>query len=288
MTPEFVTFHSDRPSGIPGVHPNANLLAREYMGMVDMLCRSARLFHPAAPCTLLTDANTDASGLRGGVKRVDNPIDHASLMLSRTQAQADYVRASSFKRPMAIVDSDMLINHTLSPVFKQDFDVALTWRADERMPINGGLILLNNRRPEKARAFFERFAGLYRECYAQDAAWYGDQLALRDLVGLPNEAYGQQSIVEAGGVKILLLPCETHNFSPRNRFAAILTPLREKVILHFKGERKRLMRPFWDVHLKPRENLLGRVSLAWLRARLELRNRVLSESDEPDREASAQ
>ncbi len=252
--PEFVSFHADRPPGIDGVHPNANLQSQGYMRMLDLLFRSARLFHRGAVCTLLTSQETRVNGVRGPLRRLNLPIDHQALMLSRSQAQLACVERSDFVRPLVLLDSDILIRGSLQPLFAEDFDVALTWRTNKTMPINGGFLVLHNRRPEVGRAFFRRFLQIYRERYAvgSNAGWYGDQLALHDLVGISHKEIHKHERVERDGCRIRLLPCEVYNFSPDNQLAAIQNGLPDKVVLHFKGQRKRLMEPFWQCFLEPR------------------------------------
>jgi hypothetical protein len=251
--PEFVSFHADRPAGAHGPHPNANLQSQGYMRMLDLLFRSARLFHPGARCTLLTSADTRVRGVAGPLRRVDVPVDHAALMLSRSRAQLTCVERSDFARPLVLLDSDILLRGSLQGLFAEDFDVALTWRANKAMPVNGGMLVLHNRRPDVSRAFCQRFLRVYGERYAADAnaAWYGDQLALRDVVGLSWREFGEHTLVERDGCRIRLLPCEVWNFSPDNTLAAIVDGLPDKLVLHFKGQRKRLMEPFWRCFLEP-------------------------------------
>lgn len=270
--PEFVCFHADRPAGGAAVHPNANLASAGYMRMLDLLFRSARLSHPGAPCTLLTEPATQVVGVRGPFHRVDGPVDHGALMLSRSLAQLAHVEASTFARPMVLLDSDILVRGSLLRLFGDDFDVGLTWRPSARMPINGGVLLLHHRRPEATRAFFRRFVGLYRERHAsgRNAAWYGDQLALADCLGLSPQQVGEHDLVERDGCRIRLLPCDVYNFSPENTLAAIAGGLPDKVLLHFKGQRKRLMDPYWTTFLEPRESLLPWVRWRGWRARLQL------------------
>ena len=254
MAPEFVTFHADRPKGADRVHPNANLRTENYMCMLDLLFRSVRLFNPGAKCVLLTDVATQVLGVTGKFARINSKVDHSKLMLSRSSAQLVYVEHCTFAAPLVLIDSDILLNAPISPVFTQDFDVALTWRISPTMPINGGLVILNNRRPQVARAFFRRFVDIYRERYVEQSAWFGDQLALRDCVGMRAEEMSDSMIITIGDCRVLLLPCETHNFSPENHFGAIEARLKNKVVLHFKGPRKRLMVPYWTSYLRPRES----------------------------------
>jgi hypothetical protein len=251
--PEFASFHADRPAGTDAAHPNTTLQAQSYMRMLDLLFRSARLFHRGARCTLLTSPTTVVAGLSGRVRRVDVPVDHARLMLSRARAQLAHVEASDFTRPLVLLDSDILLRASMQPLFADDFDVAVTWRPSASMPINGGLLVLNNRRPEAVRAFCRRFVACYAARHSADGndRWYGDQHALREIVGLTARELHRTEHVMRDGCRIRLLPCDQWNFSPDNRLAAIADGLPDKVVLHFKGQRKRLMEPFWSAFLAP-------------------------------------
>jgi len=247
--------------------------------MLDLLFRSARLSHPGAVCTLLTEAATDVRGIRGAVRRLDLPIDHGALMFSRSVAQLACIEQDDFDRPLVLLDSDILLRGSLQPLFDEDFDVGVTWRESRTMPINGGLLVLNNRRPEVVRTFFRRFVAIYRERYHSDgnAAWYGDQLALRDSVGLEHHEMHNREVYEHDGCRIRFLPCETYNFSPDNRLAAIVDGLPDKLVLHFKGQRKRLMEPFWDAFLQPRESRVPWAAWRGRRAQRQLAQAAVDE-----------
>ncbi len=252
--PAFVSFHADNPRGVGQAHPNTNLDTAAYRRMLDLLFRSVRLAHAAPECVLLTDRPTRMDGVRGPLRRVDGDVDHARLMLSRTEAQATFVDRHDFARPLVLLDSDILLNGSLRPLFDEDFDVAVTWRPIKDMPLNGGLLVLHNRRPAVSKSFFAKFARTYRERFASggNAAWYGDQLALQECVGLDRHQLAKQTVVERDGCRIRLLPCEQYNFSPDNRLDAIADGLPDKLVVHFKGARKSLMQPFWDAFLAPR------------------------------------
>lgn len=233
-----------------------------------MLFRSARIFHRNAICTLLTDQQTNVDQLNTGFQRRHFTIDHQALILSRSLAQFEYVNEFDFSHPLLLIDSDILINGSIASIFDSDFDVALTWRNNKLMPINGGLIILNNRRPEAVRDFFGRFISIYKTSYSdsENSRWYGDQLALRDVINLSLDEYSDYKIMMVNGCRILLLSCNVYNFSPENKYQELCSDLSGKMILHFKGERKRLMGHFWKAWIKPRASYWP---LDWLRARRE-------------------
>jgi hypothetical protein len=251
----FATFHanveSDESNGLP--HPNTNLKNLRYIYLIELLFRSVNVFHPQSKLYVLSSSRTDLTALNMNYSRLNSEIDSKALMLSRSFAQQDMIRHHDFSTPIVLIDSDILINERLDPIFEQDFDVALTWRASINMPINGGLLILNNRRPEVARKFFDDFVDLYQHKYIDDATWYGDQLALRDICALTYREMGDRNVVEVNGCKILFLPCEQYNFSPEDHHRAIIHPVPQAVVLHFKGNRKRLMQAYWEAHLQTRE-----------------------------------
>jgi hypothetical protein len=252
----FATFHADVGAGNSkeGPHPNANLQNLRYVRNIELLFKSVSVFHPESKLRMLTSSKTDLSALKMSYQRVDSEIDPEALMLSRSLAQQDLVNRDDFSLPIVLIDSDILMNGNLEPVFAHDFDVALTWRASVNMPINGGLLILNNRRPEMARKFFNDFVAIYREKYMDGAGWYGDQLALRDVCGVNYREMRRRKLIEINGYKILFLPCDIYNFSPEDRFSAVITPILEAVVLHFKGNRKRFMQAYWEAHLQVRQS----------------------------------
>jgi hypothetical protein len=258
-----VTFHasvnSGAPNGLP--HPNSNLKNSTYIRQIELLFRSVNVFHPHSKISLLTSASTDLTALKVHYSRLDCEIDPKALMMSRSLAQQNMVHKNDFSLPIILIDSDILLNGNLDYVFQQDFDVALTWRKSLKMPINGGVLILNNRRPNVVRKFFDDFVTIYRDNYIDSAGWYGDQFALRDLCGVTYREMRDRKIIEVGGCKVLFLPGDHYNFSPEGRYAAVMSRFPDIVILHFKGNRKRFMNAYWLAHLQ----LLERSSmLRWV------------------------
>ncbi len=259
----FSTFHADvgADRSEQGPHPKANLANLRYVRNIELLFRSVNVFHPHSRLSLLTSASTDLTTLKMHYLRLDSEIDPKALMLSRSLAQQYMVHNDDFNLPIVLIDSDILINGSLESVFEQDFDVALTWRKSVNMPINGGLLILNNRRTDVVRKFFDDFVAIYREKYIDGAGWYGDQLALRDVCGVTYREMRDRKLIEVDGCKVLFLPCDHYNFTPEDSYTAVMNPISNAVVLHFKGYRKRFMEAYWLAHLQLREcsSLLQRV-----------------------------
>jgi len=278
---EFVTFHAWIGSR-DSVHPNQSLDSEEQVQLIRMMFKSVELSCPGSTATLLT--NVRKMGLRWPLNRrvVVGEVNAQDLMLERALAQQRYLFASDMRAPMVLLDSDILLNGSLSDVFRRPFDVALTWRPNHDMPINGGLILLNNMRPNVTKDFFARYVSIYRSKYAQQAKWFGDQLALRDCVGSGIDGGSEHLITVQDGCRVLLLPCGTYNFSPQNHYRAINTSLSDKIVLHFKGQRKRLMGPFWRAWLRPAHS-----RLPWIQFKGWRERRVIAREAERERQGAS-
>ena len=173
-----VVFYAER-RGRMHLHPGDPSGTRQ----IELLYQSALLTNREIALTVLTTPETDLSPLHIPYERVDGTVDFDKIMFERTRMQWEYLSRNGLPQPVALLDTDILFLRDLGPVFEQDFDVALTSRRNREMPFNGGVILLNNRRPESALRFFSDFERLYRERRAERAEWYGDQYALADAVG---------------------------------------------------------------------------------------------------------
>ena len=271
-----VTFHVQTLDA----HPNVRWSHAEYLRLLDWMLRSVLRFHPEARLAVLTDAQTDLSPLSVAFERIDHPVDHRRIMLSRAEAQQRFLQ-THFDDDVLFLDSDMLLNGPLTELFEDgqgaaDCDVALTVRDDADMPVNGGFLLLRHRRADVARRFFDRYLRLFREVYVGEAAWYGDQRALRDAIGWNGS--GASSQIEA---RIRLLPCERYNHTPGDRIRKVLRPQGDKRVLHFKGDRKRLMALFWYTWLAGLPKPVGIVVWCFDEARQRLRRALKPRMDAP-------
>lgn len=139
-------------------------------------------------------------------------------------------------------------------------DLYVTWRShvnddpdlDEfvrAQPYNYGVVGAHVR-PQTIEAFYWlRHRILLMASSKQE--WYGNQLALADLVGAaPREAEADKDVrirwsLEDRGTRLTVrqLPAEVWNFSPD----AIGQDVSEKAILHLKGDRKDLMSHYAEV-----------------------------------------
>jgi hypothetical protein len=246
----FVTFHLE-PGATALKKIPAFCRVADYRVLLTILFRSVELFHPGAKAALLSDERTPFESLPAHIDIVRAPIDPDRVLYSRLLARMDYVRRHAGTSPVVFLDSDMIVNADLGPLVAEEFDVALTYRDHHRrVPINGGLAVVKGGPQGAGLRFLERVRSIYVEEFSTKLHW-GDQRALISAVGYDRFALRTSDLIDVDGTRILLLPCEQYNFSPENDERAIAGALRDKRILHFKGERKRLMPLYWDKYLDP-------------------------------------
>jgi hypothetical protein len=258
----FATFYIDPSQDASEYISRNNFLLddrNKYLHMIDMLFRSASLFHPNCKKVILTDLKTDLSQVAPDVAIYRTSINPHEVMLGRLISQLDYIEKEDCCSDLLFLDSDILVNANLDIIFSHDFHVGLTYRIDHEMPINGGVIFISKRHKQQAMEFLGRVLQIYREKYMAYDKWWGDQYALIEAVGhknLTSNISGSSSLefITVNDVKIILFPCEIYNFSPENTFLSIAKELKSKEIIHFKGHRKRLIDIYWMTYLAQQEH----------------------------------
>lgn len=189
------------------------------------LARSVRRVMPGVPVVQFTDETSDGVPDVDEVRRL--PPEPLARLRMRHQA--------SVTGEWLFVDSDVLVQRDVRPVFAEPFDIALTTRNwphlrpsagfTERMPFNTGVAF--SRHAKFWRAAYDRVCNMPRDL--QD--WMGDQQAICDLVVTPK-------------IKLRLLKGSRYNLPPAlDGDAETNAELERKAhILHFKGvERKALL-----------------------------------------------
>jgi len=218
----------------------------------EMLRASVKAVEKQPEFVILTDPETPLPSAHGDTVIDRRPVDQQNFMLERTRRQADFLQQRPFDRPVVFADTDMLLISPLSDLFEQDFDIALTVRSNSQMPVNGGLILANSKRPEASRAFFSRLLSIMEEeALTPWREWYGDQYALAEILQGIDVAENIGRVVDAEGVRILLLDSSRYNFTPTTKRPTLSQDLRSITLYHFKGEYRLYMPFFWESRVKP-------------------------------------
>lgn len=262
----FVTFHVDYPdesrnlleksathkkdyiySYLDYIHSNFN-----HNDMIDLMFRSVSFFHRDCKRVLITD-NRSKFPVFGNIDEIIRySIDPATIMLSRLYTQIQYLKGNDFSSPFVFLDSDILVNENLDSLFEKDFDIAVTIRKHmHNMPFNGGVLFISNRRKNKVLRFFDSLYLIFKEKYASHGIWWGDQMALVDLIGNGDLRGG--NIIEIDGIKVLLLESKKYNYTPK-KYISILFKNKHKTMFHFKGKRKVMMQLYWDLYFTEDKN----------------------------------
>jgi hypothetical protein len=248
----FVVFHVNLPGSQIDVVPFVKGTRPDYVDMAALAFESAALFHPDCRRVILTDDATAFPGLPSEVEVVRRPLDATKLMFERMVSELKFLREQGRDSDLLFIDADMLINGPLDSLFARDLDLGLTYRDHPEMPINGGLIAVARHGRAAAEAFLGRVVDVMQTKYADTLGWFCDQHGIIDTIGRERFDRRTSDLISVDGTSLALWPCDTHNFSPKNRWRRILFRSSEQKIIHFKGPRKRLMRTYWEVHLKPR------------------------------------
>lgn len=252
----FLTFHVEKQKGDAINVVKQNAAPRNiYRELISLVFQSASLFHPNCKRVMLSDQESPFDYLEPDIEvhRRQTDTDNIPLMLNRLLTQISYVRSNDSRSHLTFLDSDILINANLEDLFQQDFDIALTYRDFEDMPINWGVMFISQQGQSRAIKFLEEVAKVYQERYLTNDIFWCDQYALIDVIGREHFFNRQSDTLYVHSTKILLIPCSVYNFSPEPTLDSIVPALKDKKILHFKGPRKRLMRIYWDVYLKARK-----------------------------------
>lgn len=238
----FATFHvdlsSDATSDVLSLEPN--FVRHEPKELIQALFASVRYHHPDSRTVILTDQTTQFP-FQEDRETYRFDFDSQYPILSRTQAQLQFLKNQNVKSHIVFLDSDMLVQTCLNDVFAKPFDVGLTYRPGS-MPINGAFICVNQHGYAAASHFFEKMLELMTTEFKTFQAWYGDQLALAKMVPVPPIVQEEEILFSHAEIRFLLLPASQYNFTTSAKL--MNGDYSDKKILHFKGTRKRFMLPY--------------------------------------------
>jgi hypothetical protein len=225
----------------------------EHAKMAEVSIESARKAYPGCTVLVYTESGDPAQDYKLPAQRAIISGGRPA-MVANLDAQIRALAGAVLGEPFLFVDADTLIREGY--VLPSIYDLGVTWRdhvavrGDEKiaglakfMPYNYGVIYARAR-PATFEALLWLRARILR-MNPQHQAWYGNQMALAELVGAP-QGNGPVPIAWAltdpgdTRLNVLKLPCDTHNYTPE----AAGEDVTGKVILHFKGGRKDLMEAY--------------------------------------------
>lgn len=194
--------------------------------LAELMVKSIRKTMPSVRICQMTDKTT--AGL--DVDSVLRLAPEGGLMHFRTTHMVQYPAAGD----VLYVDTDIIFKEDVSAVFDADFDVALVPRtqpltikessifgpeedASKRMPFNQGVI-------------FSKSRDIWKDVLAASEKWrdmwFSDQLAF-------GEIYKNYNVLKLD---------PRYNFTPQH----CLEDVRDKAILHYKGNKRKLWMVQWN------------------------------------------
>lgn len=105
----------------------------------ELFRQSVLRFDKQASFFILTDFDTQFDDVASDTRVFRHVANHREIMLERTRRQLAFLQQADSSSPIVFADTDMLILAPLQQVFNNSFDVAVTIRKHEKMPINGGI-----------------------------------------------------------------------------------------------------------------------------------------------------
>lgn len=190
--------------------------------LAEIMCASVRQVMPEATLLHMTDSATQQIA---GCERQELPYDGERLMTYRLQHLAVP------DQPMVILDTDIIVQSDLLPVFERPFDVALTRRDGilmwggrniaAMMPYNTGVMF------SKCPEFWRTAHEMCKAAPEEMQRWWGDQLCVYNTA-------------LTGRFEVLELPCDKFNYSPATEDEDVS----DAHVVHYKGAgpRKQWMR----------------------------------------------
>lgn len=211
---------------------------QDHVDMIAMSAETARMHYAEVPIYILSSKQLEVPegiGLMRFPEAGRMPLMTANLWL---QQQAIWMLNGS---DLLFLDPDILLQGRLSNNMLPAELVITNRRPVDKLfqtqPYNFGVIGV-----QACQNTYDAWSWMVYRCNklaGRYQKWYGNQVALRELCG-PRVTSGLPYEADFGffNLQILQLDGERYNYTPES----LTEDLSDKVILHFKGERKDMMR----------------------------------------------
>ncbi len=222
--------------------------AIDYEGLLRFNIAIALWSNPTARILLFTDKTFFCDypeHPRVSIVRLD--VLPCEPMFERVVTMAAYVSSLAFNAPTVFLDSDAFLIRPMSNIFANNFDVAVTYRANPgMMPINEGVIYVNDRDPNAVIRFFRRYLATYLRLenmpdviadYGNIRRWRGGQLSINGVSGAQSR-YARSIRITHDAIRLAYLPCSQFNLSDISEQEITRALIDRCAVLHLKGNRK--------------------------------------------------
>lgn len=144
------------------------------------------------------------------------------------------------KSHLVFVDVDVLIGRSLLEAFNEPYDLGLTWRMNEKAPVNNGVMYVNREGVHGALQFFQKALSI---C---ETHWGGDQEAISEVAAPVPDRDGV--IEQRWFGRLAFLSMLHFNCVPKTKG---LPHYHRPFAIHFKGDTKGWAREYADKFLLP-------------------------------------
>ena len=225
----------------------------------ELLAQSFKLNASLDSAYFISDIEV-ASTLLTPIKAPRPPQNELTLGIIR---QFSLFFQSSFGSGKFVVcDPDvLLVRPGIEFVFDDTFDIAITRRDDSRMPYNSGVVFVNDLSLNSGEQFYRLQEEIITESLNDEAAWFGDQLVLQEIIENRSELISE-NLYQCGKIRIKILNANKFNYSPPRDHPYLAPPPRGVLLYHFKGRCRTYMQDFFQFFVERRFN--GIVRLVWL------------------------
>ncbi len=130
---------------------------------------------------------------------------------------------------VVFLDTDVVVQKDLSPIFEKEFDIGLTRRDKPVRDLNG--YDLAAEMPYNTGVMFSKASGgvfwlqAYEYCLTlpkRDQEWWGDQVSIK-------------VVADRTDLKLKELPCDLYNYTPRKQDEDVSN----KYVVHYKGPHRK-------------------------------------------------
>lgn len=194
--------------------------ATPHRHLAALLVASVKRAMPGMAVVHLTDEETPAVPSADRVQRLPGGPVAFGCLKAYAACEGEWL----------FVDTDVLVQRDVRPVFERPFDIAVATREGTLLPKEVGTKFMAGMPFNKGAVFSrsplfwqEACEHLRRNLSAKRQDWMGDQLAMC-------------AVIARGGYRVELLS-NAYNYPPKERHEDV----GDKFILHFKGARKKWM-----------------------------------------------
>ncbi|WP_353570631.1 tetratricopeptide repeat protein [Candidatus Albibeggiatoa sp. nov. BB20] len=222
----------------------------DYKSIIYNSAHVARHFMPQGKIFLYTDEATifDESRMSAIDELVRCDVNSEHPMYERMRLRHEYLKSDQFNADTVFIDADIIFNQDISTIFNDDFDIGVTFRLYPIMPYNEGVIFA--KQGMGARRFHDKLLDCFYQLEQEAAvksyypkgirAWRGGQLSLGILINpqIVDILELEHAQLQLDEIKVSLLPSEQYNFTPIKGIEYTPQQLKQKSIMHFKGDTK--------------------------------------------------